>query len=73
MPSELYRLRIAQNIESVRELARISGVGRAAIDKLESGRGNPTAKTVIMLARALRVDPLEIFKIVMRNEDLKNL
>lgn len=44
---------------SQEELAKLSGVSRTTIIKLESGRG-AWPQTVRKLARALKVDPAEL-------------
>ena len=42
---------------SLSDTARASGVSKATLSGLESGRGNPTLATVLNLARALEVPP----------------
>lgn len=45
------------------ELSRISGVSHRTIEFLENGKiDNPTLKTLVSLARALKVDVEELIK-----------
>ncbi|WP_369243871.1 helix-turn-helix domain-containing protein [Streptomyces sp. R41] len=55
----LRRLR-AQRHLSTTELARRSGVARATLTALESGRGNPTLDTLYALATVLDTSPAEL-------------
>lgn len=57
--SNLRRLRKARSL-SLTELARMSGVGKATLSKLESETGNPTVETLWSLANALGVGISEI-------------
>ncbi|TVL91416.1 helix-turn-helix domain-containing protein [Streptomyces sp. SAJ15] len=52
--AQVRRLREFRGL-SVAELARLSGVSRATLSLIESGRGNPTIETVSAVAVALRL------------------
>lgn len=52
--ANLRRLRIDQSL-SLSDLARSSGVAKATLSALESGRGNPTLETLSALAAALEI------------------
>ena len=52
--TNLRRLR-AERGQSLSELARSSGVGKATLSALEGGRGNPTIETLSLLSSALGV------------------
>ncbi|AEW96524.1 putative DNA binding regulatory protein [Streptantibioticus cattleyicolor NRRL 8057 = DSM 46488] len=52
--AQVRRLREFRGL-SVAELSRLSGVSRATLSMLESGRGNPTIETVSAIAVALRL------------------
>ncbi|WP_304458938.1 helix-turn-helix domain-containing protein, partial [Alicyclobacillus sendaiensis] len=54
LAANLKQLREQQQI-SISELERRSGVGKATISSLESGKGNPTIETLWALAKALNV------------------
>jgi transcriptional regulator with XRE-family HTH domain len=44
------------------DLARVSGVDRTAISTYERGRREPNLRTIVRLARALRVRPGELLR-----------
>ncbi|RXZ00855.1 helix-turn-helix transcriptional regulator [Fictibacillus sp. S7] len=46
---------------SISELARRSHLSRVTVTDIESGRRNPTIKTVTALCKALNKEPSEIF------------
>jgi len=54
LAANLRRLRIARRL-SLSELARATGMSKATLSSVESGRSNPTIETLAALAGALRV------------------
>jgi transcriptional regulator with XRE-family HTH domain len=54
LAANLRRLRIARRL-SLSELARATGISKATLSSVESGRSNPTIETLAALAGALRV------------------
>jgi transcriptional regulator with XRE-family HTH domain len=54
LATNLRRLRIARRL-SLSELARATGMSKATLSSVESGRSNPTIETLAALADALRV------------------
>ena len=54
LAANLRRLRIARRL-SLSELARATGMSKATLSSVESGRSNPTSETLAALAGALRV------------------
>jgi transcriptional regulator with XRE-family HTH domain len=54
LAANLRRLRIARRL-SLSELARATGMSKATLSSVESGRSNPTVETLASLANALRV------------------
>jgi transcriptional regulator with XRE-family HTH domain len=54
LAANLRRLRIARRL-SLSELARATGMSKATLSSVESGRSNPTVETLAALAGALRV------------------
>ena len=46
------------------ELAEISGVSKSQINRIENGQTDPTVYTICLLAKALGVQPSELFFIV---------
>jgi len=73
LAANLRRLRIARRL-SLSELARATGMSKATLSSVESGRSNPTIDTLAGLADALRVTlgelleepPLDEVRIVRR-------
>lgn len=73
LAANLRRLRIARRL-SLSELARATGMSKATLSSVESGRSNPTIDTLAGLADALRVSlgelleepPLDEVRIVRR-------
>jgi len=73
LAANLRRLRIARRV-SLSELARATGMSKATLSSVESGRSNPTIDTLAALAEALRVSlgelleepPLDEVRIVRR-------
>lgn len=57
----LYQLRVARGI-SQEQFAEIAGVHRNYVGRLERAEQNPSLDTIIVVARALRVKPAELFK-----------
>ena len=57
----LRRLRIARRL-SLSELARATGMSKATLSSVESGRSNPTIETLASLAAALRVSLGELLE-----------
>jgi transcriptional regulator with XRE-family HTH domain len=76
LAANLRRLRIARRL-SLSELARGTGMSKATLSSVESGRSNPTVETLASLAAALRVSlgelleepPLDEVRIVRRGRD----
>lgn len=70
LTAEDLRLRMVKRIRalasdrrmSLAELARVSGVSRAALQAILAGRRSPTLDTIAKLANALRVDPIELLR-----------
>ena len=73
LAANLRRLRIARRL-SLSELARATGMSKATLSSVESGRSNPTVETLAAVAAALRVSlgelleepPLDEVRIVRR-------
>lgn len=59
LPSNLKRLR-EQRVLSLSDLARISGVNRITINRIENGKQNPIPRTIRKLAKALGVSPEDL-------------
>ena len=57
--TRLHDLRLHQAL-SQEDLAKLSGVDRTTIIRLEGGEPNPRPSTIRKLARALRVKPTEL-------------
>jgi transcriptional regulator with XRE-family HTH domain len=61
LAANLRRLRIARRL-SLSELARATGMSKATLSNVESGRSNPTVETLAALAAALRVSLAELLE-----------
>jgi transcriptional regulator with XRE-family HTH domain len=61
LAANLRRLRIARRL-SLSELARATGMSKATLSSVESGRSNPTIETLAALAGALRVSLGELLE-----------
>jgi transcriptional regulator with XRE-family HTH domain len=61
LAANLRRLRIARRL-SLSELARATGMSKATLSSVESGRSNPTVETLASLAAALRVSLGELLE-----------
>ncbi len=61
LAANLRRLRIARRL-SLSELARATGMSKATLSAVESGRSNPTVETLAALASALRVSLGELLE-----------
>jgi transcriptional regulator with XRE-family HTH domain len=61
LAANLRRLRIARRL-SLSELARATGMSKATLSSVESGRSNPTVETLAALAGALRVSLAELLE-----------
>ncbi len=61
LAANLRRLRIARRL-SLSELARATGMSKATLSSVESGRSNPTIDTLAGLADALRVSLGELLE-----------
>src|SRR5271167_3453133 len=61
LAANLRRLRIARSL-SLSELARATGMSKATLSSVESGRCNPTVGTIASLASALRVSLGELLE-----------
>lgn len=59
LAANLRRLRIARHL-SLSAFARTSGMSKATLSGIESGRANPTVETLASLAAALRVGVIEL-------------
>lgn len=57
---KLYDIRTEQNL-TVRELEKLSGVGKTTINRIENGTGNPTVEVICKLAMALNCSPYDLF------------
>jgi transcriptional regulator with XRE-family HTH domain len=55
------RIRIDRNY-TVEDLGFKSGLGYSQVSRIELGKRNPTAYTLLMLSKALKVCPSEFFK-----------
>lgn len=61
------RLRVARHL-SLSELARSTGVSKATLSGIETGRANPTTETLAALAAALQVPIAELLQQPPRDE-----
>lgn len=61
LAANLRRMRIARRL-SLSELARATGMSKATLSSVESGRSNPTVETLAALAAALRVSLGELLE-----------
>jgi transcriptional regulator with XRE-family HTH domain len=61
LAANLRRMRIARRL-SLSELARATGMSKATLSSVESGRSNPTVETLASLAAALRVSLSELLE-----------
>lgn len=61
LAANLRRLRIARRL-SLSELARATGMSKATLSSVESGRSNPTIETLAALGSALRVSLGELLE-----------
>ncbi len=61
LAANLRRMRIARRL-SLSELARATGMSKATLSSIESGRSNPTVETLASLAEALRVSLGELLE-----------
>jgi transcriptional regulator with XRE-family HTH domain len=61
LAANLRRLRIARRV-SLSELARATGMSKATLSSVESGRSNPTIETLSALAAALRISLGELLE-----------
>ena len=61
LAANLRRLRIARHL-SLSELARATGMSKATLSGVETGRSNPTVDTLASLAGALRVTLAELLE-----------
>lgn len=62
MKIEFYVRKIRnQRRMTIEELSAISGVSRSAIILIEKGKADPKLSTVISIAKALRVEPNELY------------
>ena len=50
----------AENLWSVRDLAREAGVSTKTVNEIEHGRGVPTFRTIRRICSALKVEPSEV-------------
>jgi len=57
---EKLRIAMAKECLSVNDLVEKTGLGRITVSKIINGRQKPTTKTVGIIAKALKVDVLEI-------------
>ena len=54
------RLRLARNLTQT-QLAELAGVNQATVSKAERGEMNITMNNILALAKALHVEPVELF------------
>lgn len=59
----LYEIRNQKGL-TVKELEKLSGVGKSTINRIESNIANPTVKVICQLAVALDCSPKELFYVV---------
>lgn len=57
---ENIRIAMAKECLSVNDLVEKTGLGRATVSKIINGRQKPKTKTIGIIAKALKVDVLEI-------------
>lgn len=62
MTYALWELRTAQNL-TLRQLEKKSGVSKSQINDIENGKTNPTIETLLLLAKALKVEIPELFRV----------
>lgn len=58
----VWELRTAQNL-TLRQLEQKSGVSKSQINNIENGKSNPTIETLELLAKALKVELTELFRV----------
>ncbi len=67
---EAFQILLGQNVRRIRidrsytveDLGFESGLGYSQVSRIELGKRNPTAFTLFMLSKALKVCPSEFFK-----------
>ena len=59
----LSRLRIERGMTQA-DLAAVSGLNQATIARLEAGRVSPKASTIMTVAEALDIDPVDYFRVI---------
>lgn len=52
------------------ELAAAAGLARSTINQIENGHGNPRNKTILAIARVLKVNPNKLLKTPKGNDPL---
>jgi len=57
---KLYEIRTEKGL-TLRDLEEKSGIGRATINRIENGEGNPTVEVICRLAKALDCQPQDLF------------
>ncbi|MDP4119649.1 MAG: helix-turn-helix transcriptional regulator [Bacillota bacterium] len=60
MQINVWKIRTQKGL-SLRELAKRSGVSKTHIDNIESGKTMPTIDIICKIAKALEVDPRELY------------
>ena len=55
---------------SIRELAKVSGVGKASIERIEAEKTTPRIDTLCKLAKALDVPVTELFRYECDGEEI---
>lgn len=58
----LYEIRTKRNM-NLRELEKVSGIGKTTINRIENGIANPTIEVICRLAVALKCSPYELFSL----------
>lgn len=58
--NKLHEIREEKGV-SLRELAKLAGVSKTQINEIENGQGDPTLKTMCLIAKALNMKIEDIF------------
>ena len=64
--NNLYEVLLKKHM-SCRDLARLSGISKSEINKIENFESDPRQSTMIAIARALNMDVTDIFNLDWRN------
>ena len=63
LDTTLSRIRLERKMTQI-ELAAASGLNNTTIARIETGRTSPKASTILAIAQALDVDPVDYFRAV---------